>query len=70
MVIQQHYVLLIHHLFDDIYKQDHDELILLPIHIIDQIDPMHELFDMVHNLNEQFFLLQKFFLFLKIYRAI
>ncbi len=58
MVIQEHYVLLILHLFDDIYKQDHDELILLPIHIIDQIDQMHELFYMVHNLNKMILLLQ------------
>ena len=41
MVIQGYYVLLIHQLFDDIHKQDHDELILLPIHIIDRNDPRH-----------------------------
>jgi len=52
MVIQVHYVLLIPHLFDDIHKQDHDELILSPIHIIDQNDLMHELLYMAHNLNK------------------
>jgi len=52
MVIQRHYVLLIHHLSDGIYKQDYDELIPSPIHIIDQIDPMHELSYTVHNLTK------------------
>jgi hypothetical protein len=52
MVIQQHYVLLIRHLSDGIYKQDYDELILSPIHIIDRIDQMHELFYRVHNLKK------------------
>jgi hypothetical protein len=52
MVIQVHYVLLIPRLFDDIHKQDHDELILSPIHIIDRNDLMHELLYKVHNLNK------------------